>query len=432
MNLEDRPDCGRLCKHTGQLDGATIPVFGAGSSGLAAAELLRSQQATPLLIDERGAGSGLRDFPSEEWRYPFAVISPGFPSSHRWRREARKVQALLVAEVELGASFWQGKLLCVTGTNGKTTLTRLLEEALRANEEVANSCGNIGKPLTALVVDLPNSANTWAVCEVSSFQLYDWDRPKPDVAFWTNFAEDHFDWHGSIEEYFFAKWKLVESGCRVYADMTLGKLAEKMGLTVPDNLRLVGDQGPLPTGGIFSEKPFSSLYSLALQWWLDSGRDPEILSSTARNFSGLPHRFEKLGVSAGRMFINDSKATNFHAAIAACDSADRPLCWIGGGSSKGGDLREFGRSLSRRIDRAEVYGATAQLIGGFLKEEGIPTGIHDRLEEAFGAAVEGPETSGSVLLSPGFASFDQFSGYSDRGDSFRQMYFGLLKSTEFS
>ncbi|MGE9290817.1 MAG: UDP-N-acetylmuramoyl-L-alanine--D-glutamate ligase [Puniceicoccales bacterium] len=411
-----------------ELSGRQIPVLGMGASGRAAATLLERRGMVSLLFDEKVRGA-IPGFSPRRGDYPFGVISPGFSPDHPWRIAAAKAGLPLLAEVELGASAWEGSLFCITGTNGKTTLTCLLEQALNAAGEEAASCGNIGRPLSDLAAECLNPG--WAICELSSFQLHDWDQPTAEAAIWTNFAEDHLDWHSSLELYFGAKWKLVESGIPVFAGADVKAAAESYGYSIPSNLVVVEDLPEnRPASGLFAHAPFSRLYALARAWWIQSGRAMTALEESAITFARLPHRLEPLGKVEGRSFFNDSKGTNFHAALAACDCLEKPIAWIGGGVSKGGDLSGFARELAQRIESADLFGRIAGELGRFLEEEGMVVRVHTHLEDAVYSAFTHSSPPANLLLSPGFASFDQFSGYAERGEAFRKCVFGLLNRAE--
>ncbi|MEM0967270.1 MAG: UDP-N-acetylmuramoyl-L-alanine--D-glutamate ligase [Verrucomicrobiota bacterium] len=408
--------------------GREVPVLGAGMSGKAAAALLRSQNARPILFDEKGREGAHLTFDPKAKEWQWGVVSPGFHPDHSWRKAARESGVELIAEIQLAASFWPGKLICITGTNGKTTLTQLLESALLANGERALACGNIGTPLSSIVEEGRNE--DWAVCETSSFQLHDWVDPHPDFAFWTNFAEDHLDWHSSLAGYFKAKWKLVENAPVVYAPASLQETAYAFGVVLPKDIRWVSGSPSNGGGGQFARHPFSQLYGLAEAFWLDTGRDLAVLRAASDSFSPSAHRQEDLGVIDGVRFINDSKATNFHAVLASCEEADPPIYWIGGGLSKGGDLERFSGDLAKRCESGYVFGSIGPELGQKLEDAGLPVYVTGTLENAFSSALEDSRGGGTILLSPGFASFDQFAGYSERGDKFRELVDGLRTGSQ--
>ncbi len=408
---------------------APVAVLGGGISGRAAAGLLRRLGKAVEIFDEGGGDRGRTEFRPSPGEFALAVVSPGFRPDHPWRRSAREAGIPVAGETEFAAAFWPGRLLCVTGTNGKTTLTRFLEKALQANGEPARACGNIGLPLSALC-DGSERPGDIAVCETSSFQLHDWARPRCEAAIWTNFAPDHLDWHESTDDYFAAKWRLVESGAPVFADESVRECAQARGLPLPGNLRISACSSPNnePAEGWFARPPFDSLYTLAAAWWLSTGRPEAVLAATARAFEPPPHRMESLGTVAGLSFVNDSKATNFHAALAAVRAQSGVIRWIGGGSDKGEDPADLAAGIAERIASADTFGETGEDLADRLRAAGLPAEYHGTLAAAFRAAVARARPGDTVLLSPGFASFDQFGGYGERGDAFRALVRDLALS----
>ncbi len=394
-----------------------MAVLGAGVSGRSAARLLEAEGYSVRVFDEKAGDvfdPGAGDFAR-------VVVSPGFAPAHEWRHRAAAAGLPVMGETALSASRWPGELLCVTGTNGKTTLVRFLQAALEGAGESARACGNIGLPLADLCLDDPR-AGTWAICETSSFQLYDWPSVSCRAGFWTNFGCDHLDWHPSIKAYFAAKWRLLESGARVFAGPSVEAWAAKCGRSLPPNLSIVpeercsgGEQG------IFRMSPWNELFALAAAWWAEEGLPWMALTDAARSFRLSPHRLEDVGEVRGVRFVNDSKATNPHAVAAALRSVPGPVHWIGGGSFKGEDMDAFARILAERIATADTFGLTGKELAGRLSGLGVDTSWHEGLVRAFSSAVRRADRSGTVLLSPGFASFDQFSGYAERGDLFRRL-----------
>ena len=396
-----------------------VAVLGGGVSGKAARRLLESEGWEVQVFDEHGGERGNPVFQPAPGQFSFAVVSPGFPVNHAWRSAAGEVGLQLVGESAYASSLWKGSVICVTGTNGKTTLTRLIEEALHRNGENAFACGNIGRPFSDLCLGQTDREG-WAVCEASSFQLYDWARVACDAGFWTNFDIDHLDWHPDLADYFSAKWKMVEAGNPVLAGPSVLRWAGEFGREIPGNLIAVEEGVTVDAAeiGVFGGKPWSELFSLIHRWWSMTGRDEKVLLDAAGDFELSPHRMETVRVRNGVSFINDSKATNPHAALAAVGGVRGPVHWIGGGSWKGEDLASFAGLLAERISSADTFGSTGEELAEILRYEGCQARFHPELREAFVAAVSHAQPGSTVLLSPGFASFDQFSGYADRGEAF--------------
>jgi len=397
-------------------------VLGGGASGRAARRLLESRGWRVRVFDESGGERGDPRFDPSPNQFAFGIVSPGFPESHPWRTRVEEAGMPLLGESAYAASVWDGPTLCVTGTNGKTTLTRFLAEALRRNGETAFACGNIGRPFSDLCLE-HSGKEGWSVCETSSFQLYDWPQLHCDAGFWTNFDFDHLDWHPDLCGYFSAKWRLVESGSPVFAGATVPRWAKEFAYPIPENLIVVENSLASESDGVgvFGRKPWSELFGLAHRWWLMTGREESVLLRAARRFELSPHRMEEIGVVDGVLFVNDSKATNPHATLAAVDAVEPPVHWIGGGSWKGEDLFSFAERLAGKIASADTLGSTGEELAEILRREGCKARFHPGLEDAFDAAEAEAGSRSTVLLSPGFASFDQFGGYAERGEEFRQM-----------
>src|SRR5580704_17196213 len=206
-----------------------VAVLGAGVSGRAVAGLLGQLGVRPALFDEKGGEGAAADFISVAHGHKLVVFSPGFTPGHPWIAAARAAGATCLGELDLASLFWPGRVLAITGTNGKTTLTEFLTHALRSVGRDARVAGNIGQPFSQLVAE--GSAGTVAVCEVSSFQAETFKYFHADAALWTNFAEDHLERHGTMENYFAAKWNLVAhtSPGTVFAGSSVVNFAEKFG-----------------------------------------------------------------------------------------------------------------------------------------------------------------------------------------------------------
>lgn len=403
-----------------------VAVLGGGVSGLSAKRLAVAQGRGVRLFDEKGGERGDPTFEPQPNEYAFGIVSPGFPRRHPWRAAAEDAGLRLIGESAYADSLWKGPVLSVTGTNGKTTLTRFLKEALERNGEQAHTCGNIGRPFSDLCAEV-SAPDQWAVCEASSFQLFDWPKIRCEAGFWTNFDHDHLDWHPDLGDYFSAKWRLVASGVPVFAGRSVRRWALEFGYQIPQNLMVVEEVHPRLSGriGVFDKHPWSKLFGLVHRWWMMTGRDEQVLMDAAREFVLSPHRLETVARFGGVTFVNDSKATNPHATLAVVEAVDGPVHWLGGGSWKGEDLFSFARKLKGRIESAHLFGRTGEEFAEILAREGSDAGYHTGLEEAFRSAVGRAGPGSTVLLSPGFASFDQFGSYAERGEAFRALVNGL-------
>jgi UDP-N-acetylmuramoylalanine--D-glutamate ligase len=427
--------------------GRPAAVFGGAASGRAAAELLQALGAAVQIYDEKGAGAeARRDFgPGEARRHDLVVFSPGFAPDHPWLAAARAGGSRCLGELDFGSLFWRGRIVAITGTNGKTTLTEFLTHALRAAGAKAFAAGNLGHPLSRLALEAGGGdADALAVCEVSSFQAETLQHFRAEAALWTNFAEDHLERHPGMSAYFRAKARLAERADAVFAGSSVRAYLEEKtrgeSSRIRENLAVLPNShefgyfhGPffavdtqnLPAdpqlaGTVFAEYPQRENFALAAAWWAASGRGKAELYGAARSFRLGRHRLARVAEVDGVTYWNDSKATNFHAVEAALGRFPSPVLLIAGGKSKGGDLAGFVRRIAPKVREVFLIGETGPALAALCAEAGVRGHPCGALGEAVALAAAAAASGDQVLLSPGFASFDQFRGYEDRGDQFEQ------------
>lgn len=400
-----------------------VAVFGGGVSGRAAAGLVRILGGESVVYDVASDDRSLRRFgATDAARHGLVVVSPGFVPGHEWLRVAHAAGCQVMSEMDFGSLAWPGSIIAVTGTNGKTTLTEFLAHALRLAGRDARAMGNVGTPLSD-AWRRPAGREAIAVCEVSSFQAEITRYLAPRATIWTNFAEDHLERHESLEAYFRAKYQLVErtSDRKVFYGATVRSFASMFGLDLPNAGRVVFDpatDADALAKTVFARVPQRENYLMARALWLDLGLDVELLIEAAHSFELGPHRLSRVREIRGVTFWNDSKATNFHATEAALASFDRPVLWIGGGRSKGGDLAGFTRRIAPRVRKAFLLGETGATLEQYLRGYAVPVILCDRLRDAVTRTLAAASSGDHILLSPGFASFDQFRSYDDRGRQF--------------
>ncbi|TVR51342.1 MAG: UDP-N-acetylmuramoylalanine--D-glutamate ligase [Puniceicoccaceae bacterium] len=411
---------------------APVAVLGAGRSGLAAAALLRRLGAEPVLYDEARM-EGVEPLAFDQAharRHRLVVYSPGFPPRHPWLEEARGAGCECVGEMDLAGLLWPGRIIAVTGTNGKTTITAFLAEALRALGLDARAAGNIGRPFASLFTESPGPESI-AVCEVSSFQAETMRYFRAWATLWPNFAEDHLERHRTLEKYFHAKYNLVKrtEADRVFFGPSVFATARSLRLDLP-----VGNLVPMEhlavdprlEGTPFARFPQRTNYTLVETFWKRMGWPVEKLLETARTFQLPPHRLNLVATRDGVEFWNDSKATNYHAVEAALDCFSGPVRWIAGGRMKGGDLAGFAGRIHARIEAAYFIGEAASGLARAFTDCGHPDfQICSNLEEAVTTAAAEAHPGDTVLFSPAFASYDQFRDYADRGERFETCVRGL-------
>ncbi len=413
-----------------QLLSRPVAIFGAGITGRSVDRYLKGRGVETVFYDEQPqfSGDAVNDFlAAPVGLHDLAVMSPGFAPRHPWVRAAHEQQITCMGDLDLASFYWPGKVLGITGTNGKSTLTLLMESALNAAGIRAVACGNIGQPL----LDQLNQdfdEQSWAVCEISSFQAEMLQHLRPDAVLWTNFDEDHLDRYPSVRDYFLAKHHLLtqrKTGAPAWVGPSVVEAADHLGAAFGDDwvtVRLARSLlQPLAETSPFKTLPQAENFCLGSAFWASLGQAHDQLVEVANQFRGLPHRIEQVAEVHGIRYWNDSKATNFSAALAALKRFDQPVYWIAGGRAKGGDLRKFLQQAAPYVGSAYFIGETADSLKSVSLEIGISCQAVIDLKAAVKAAHREARAPGNVLFSPGFASFDQFQGYAERGDAFKSI-----------
>ncbi|MGE4549952.1 MAG: UDP-N-acetylmuramoyl-L-alanine--D-glutamate ligase, partial [Opitutales bacterium] len=393
-----------------------IAVFGDGVSGRAAARLARSFGAQVEIFEENGALFGPRE---AEWA-KVVVSSPGFSKDHPWLALARKSGCAVVGELDFASVAWPGEIIAVTGSNGKTTVTEFLTKVLREAGNEAVATGNVGHPLSAAALENASSS-TIAVCEVSSFQAESLEFLRPSSVLWTSFSEDHLDRHADLHEYFEAKANLARRTTtdRLFLGTGVSEAARSLGRHYLKGFEWQSQTSPrnqrVPLDSPFSLAPQRGNYSLVRAFCRERGLSDELIRGVAREFHLPGHRFFQ-PIQVGEVsFWNDSKATNFGAAVAACRHFAEKAFWIGGGQSKGGNLEAFCHRIKDVVRRAYLIGSSASEMLPHFARAGTPARSFSSLGDAVKAAFREAGRGADIVFSPGFASFDQFINYEDRG-----------------
>lgn len=393
------------------------------------------------------------------------IVSPGYRPDHPLTEWATSSGVVVWGDIELG---WRlrdkasriADWICITGTNGKTTTTELTAHMLVAGGLRATPVGNIGTPILDALRD-PQGYDVLVV-ELSSFQLERLGEISPYSSTCVNIANDHLDWHGSSEAYRAAKAKVYEHtqvAC-VYnrADMATELMVENADVREGARAISFGLDSPPPSGfgvieGILVDRGFhaerhNEAFELVTVEELSErgiaaphmvqnilaasalarsrGVEPAEIATAILNFRPSPHRAQRLGEHAGLHWIDDSKATNAHAADASL-RAMQSVVWILGGQLKGVDIDELVRAHAAKLrgavvigaERTEVMAALARHLGDSPFVAIAATDPAEILVEAVAAAARIAHPGDTVLLSPAAASLDQFESYADRGHRFQ-------------
>lgn len=407
--------------------GYPVAVLGGGVSGRAVLGLLEKIEATGVLFDEKQAGARSNFTATDAAAHRLVIFSPGFAPDHRWLMTARSCGCLCLGELDFAALFWRGTVLAITGTNGKTTLTEFLTHALRQVKREAYATGNVGHSFSQLVAEQSGGVfDDVAVCEVSSFQSETFVHFRADATIWTNFAEDHLERHAGLRGYFDAKWRLLDRtvGGVVLVSSSVQKYASGLGRQLPMDACVQTDDQPadvLLSGTIFEHYPQRENFILAAAWWRHAGLPETTLYAAAQSFKLGRHRLASVGQLKGVTFWNDSKATNFHAVEAALAGFGAPALVIFGGRAKGGDIAAFVGRVAPRVKHAFLIGETKHTLAEACAARQVAHTVCATLEYAVQKAAAQAVEGDHVLLSPGFASFDMFKSYEDRGDQFEKL-----------
>ena len=431
-------------------EGQKVLVVGLGASGWAASRALvelgakvRVTESTesPQMIERaewlrtRGAEVDLGPHDLDRSDADLAVVSPGIPPTADVIRALERSGTRIISEVELAYQLATCDFLAITGTNGKTTTTSLLALMLEHSGVRSVAAGNIGLPLIDAIGQVGTDGAI--ALEVSSFQLAGIETFRPRVAVLLNVAEDHTDWHGSFDAYSAAKARIVENqtpddafvvnadderawtvamGARSVVVPLSTTGAPTDGIGVKDD-RVVWrgenlmDAADIRLPGRAGAEDTLAAAAAALAYGIDRS---SVLAAIA-GFSSLRHRLEEVEVIDMVTYIDDSKATNPHATLAAV-SGLTDVVLIAGGRSKGIDLSSLRLTVPPVIAVVAIGEASSELERVF---DGLaPVDKASSMDDAVRAARARSVPGGSVLLAPGCASLDMYESYAERGDDF--------------
>ena len=444
-----------------------VLVFGSGISGIGAADLLKTVGAVPVIYDGNvklnpdDIRAKLQDGNDVEVilgelsqevmeTLDLVVLSPGVPTDLPIVLKLKEQGLTIWGEVELAYQMGKGRVLAITGTNGKTTTTAMLGKIMGDYLDSVYVVGNIGTPYTSVALEMKEDTTT--VAEISSFQLETIEKFQPEVSAILNITPDHLNRHHTMEEYI-----------RVKELITSNQTSEQVGvLNYEDEvLRAFGEKSPVKV--VF----FSSLRKLSQGLFLEGkdivlqdGEQKIVITSTDRlkilgrhnhenvmaaagmayyagvpvenirtsveNFVAVEHRIEYVTEKNGVVYYNDSKGTNPDAAIKAIQAMNRPTLLIGGGYDKESSYDEWIEAFDGKVRHLVLIGQTREKIQETAHRLGFTdTILAENLEEAVTICAKLAKPGEAVLLSPACASWGQFDNYEQRGRMFKEYVYAL-------
>ena len=440
------------------LVGKKVLIIGAARSGIAAARFLLNEGATVALNDRKPldqwsrealalkeSGVGLLPGDPPGWlldQIELVVVSPGVPANIIPIRYAERAGAEVIGEIELAARYLKGRVVAITGSNGKTTTTSLIGELLRdaglPNVQVG---GNIGKPLISMVDDSRDDG--WTVVELSSFQLETIKTFRPSIAIVLNVTPNHMDRYETFNDYAAAKHRIfmnqtaddvavLNADDETVSSWASGLRAKVMWFSVRRELEegvflrgdelVYGDQvllrvNELKLRGLHNVENVAAAFAAGIA----AGASIESMAATAKQFNPVEHRLEFVAEISGIRFYNDSKATSVDATVKALEAFAQEagkIVLILGGRGKKAPYEPLAPLVKSKVRRLVLIGEDAETIANELGEFAPidrATDMNDAVQRSFNAAEKGDV----VLLAPACASFDMFESFEHRGQVFK-------------
>ncbi len=453
-----------------ELRGQKVLVVGSGISGIGAVQALCRVGVDPILFDENAKlqmeevkkkllpGSHaevlIGTLPEEAKRaIKLVVLSPGVPTDTAFVERFRGRGIPVWGEIELAYRIGRGKVIGITGTNGKTTTTSLVGEIMAACREDVDVVGNIGNPYTVTALDATDETVT--VAEISSFQLETVDQFRPDVSAILNVTPDHLNRHHTMENYAAAKEAVAgrqtkEQVCvlnyenaytRAFGDRCPARVVwfssarklvngfyledEEIYQAVDGEISHVMNMHDMNLVGICNVENVMAAIAVTQAM----GVPMETILAVVRQFKAVEHRIEFVATKNGVDYYNDSKGTNPDAAIQGIRAMSKPTVLIGGGYDKQSEYDEWIEAFGDKVKCLVLIGQTREKIADCARKHGVQKIVlADSFEEAFAVCVKEAERGDAVLLSPACASWGMFPNYEVRGRLFKELVNRLEES----
>jgi UDP-N-acetylmuramoylalanine--D-glutamate ligase len=446
-----------------EFQGKEVLVVGSGISGIAACGLLKDEHANIVLLegnqdareeDIRKKSEAFQDIEIIVGELPqdkiatldMAILSPGVPTDLPFICAMRDAGVVILGEIELAYQLSKGKIIAITGTNGKTTTTALVGEIMSNYYQDVKVVGNIGIPYTSVARETTD--DTVVVAEISSFQLETTQEFMPEVSAILNITPDHLNRHHTMECYIEVKESITknqtkEQTCVLnYEDEVLRAFGQKVHTKVvffsskhklENGFYLDGDDicyaidGKVETVvnindlnllGKHNYENVMAATAMAVSFGVPMDKIKEVLV----RFQSVEHRIEYVTEKRGIRFYNDSKGTNTDAAIQGIRAMNRKTCLIGGGYDKQSEYDEWIEAFDGKVKKLVLIGATKEKIAECANKHGFTDYVFaDSLKAAVDICYETAINGDAVLLSPACASWDMFKSYEERGQIFKDL-----------
>jgi len=368
--------------------------------------------------------------------FKYLVKNPGINYDQPLVQKALDLKMPILTEVAVALSTFKGRLIAVTGSNGKTTTTSLIRDMLKSDEQPVTTAGNIGTPVSEVVADLTEKDTL--LLELSSFQLMGIPDIQPDIAVVTNIFSNHLDYHKTRDNYVAAKFQITRHqtsnqylilnadgpdtpsfSAKTHAKvLTFSRQQTGLPAEIKDDQLLIDGDAIMPVTDIKLVGPHNLENVLAAATAAKlAGVSDRAIKDVLKTFGGVAHRLQYLFTVNGVKYYNDSKATDIEATQTALNSFDQPTIWIGGGLDRGDDLSRMVPNL-KHVKTVIAVGQTQQKIVDLAHQAGKTVITVKDVMAAAPEAVQLAHPGDVVLLSPAHASWDQFKTFEERGEKF--------------
>jgi UDP-N-acetylmuramoylalanine--D-glutamate ligase len=381
-----------------------VAVIGMGKSGRSAATLLQKKGHQVVCFDQKNSEGVVPDsFPYDFTGFKFAVLSPGIPDSHLLVQLLERNGIEIISEIELAFRCMplNKKIVGITGTNGKTSVTEMITHSLNFLGIQARAAGNIGYPLTEAL-----DQEGVLVVELSSFQLEKTFRPALDVAVVLRITPDHLDRYATFVDYAEAKMRIAHL-VKQEGMLIMHRETARMFPNVACDKQI--------GWGDCNENQQATIAALSY-----FGKTHLEVMKALSTFKAPPHRMEWIREINGIHFYNDSKATNVDSVLYALKSMSGPIHLIAGGKHKGSPYTPWKPLVEEKVEKVYLIGEAAEEIAYDLHGS-VSMHVCNYLDRALELAIQEAKPGDKIVLSPGCSSFDQFKNYEERGLRFKQL-----------